>query len=107
MLNTTAVVGSFESILNHPNQSTHSWFLPWQFARDVTNNHSMEAILAKYEGYWMLKTDELQQVFVIIREGSESWYMMYLDVKRWKVYALDVTRTDDTKLLREEVMTKL
>ncbi|MED6183838.1 hypothetical protein PIB30_041518 [Stylosanthes scabra] len=67
----------------------------------------MERILDKYEGYWMPKTTGLEKVFVTFREASHDWYVMYMDVKRWKVYALDVTRTEDSKLQREENMTNV
>ncbi|MED6209104.1 hypothetical protein PIB30_051427 [Stylosanthes scabra] len=52
---------------------------------------------------WMVN----EMVFIIIREASHDWYVLYLDVKRWKVYALDITRTEDSKLLWEEEMIKM
>ncbi|MED6171978.1 hypothetical protein PIB30_045841 [Stylosanthes scabra] len=103
-ISTAIAIASTVSELRHP---PREWVLPWEFVRDVLGKEPMERILAKYEGKWMPKTTELERVFVTVREGAFSWYIMYLDVQRWKVYPLDVTRTNDTKIEREENMTNL
>ncbi|XLS44259.1 hypothetical protein HN51_001124 [Arachis hypogaea] len=49
----------------------------------------------------------LLQVFVPIWEPADAWYLMLLDVKASKIYALDVSRSPESIVRRESNMNKI
>ncbi|MED6199023.1 hypothetical protein PIB30_072099 [Stylosanthes scabra] len=84
-----------------------SWFLPWTFARDVLNDIPEDLIIREYENMWMPCTTKLLRVYVLIYDGVDAWYMMLIDIKRRRVYALDVARTTETEQEKEMCMEKI
>ncbi|RYQ96674.1 hypothetical protein Ahy_B08g092520 [Arachis hypogaea] len=78
--------------------------IAWLASLRAHRTKPVQAILQTYLGRWMPETNELEHVFVPILEPSHSWYMMVLDVKKGKVLALDICRTDENKTRRERNM---
>ncbi|KAL4300122.1 hypothetical protein AHAS_Ahas17G0169300 [Arachis hypogaea] len=101
IVNTIAWLASLRA---HRTKPMCDWFLPSSFADHILQLKPVEAILQTYLGRWMPETDELEHVFVLILEPSHSWYMMVLDVKKGKVLALDICRTNENKTRRERNM---
>ncbi|RYR80116.1 hypothetical protein Ahy_A01g004896 [Arachis hypogaea] len=101
IVNTIAWLASLRA---HRTKPVRDWFLPSSFADHILQLKPVEAILQTYLGRWMPETNELEHVFVPILEPSHSWYMMVLDVKKGKVLALDICRTDENKTRRERNM---
>ncbi|XP_020969443.1 uncharacterized protein LOC107621897 isoform X2 [Arachis ipaensis] len=55
----------------------------------------------------MPKTNDLEHVFMPIWEPVDAWYVMLLDVKALKIYALDVSRSPESIVRRESNMNKI
>ncbi|XLR65547.1 hypothetical protein S83_016219, partial [Arachis hypogaea] len=101
IVNTIAWLASLRA---HRTKPVRDWFLPSSFADHILQLKPGEAILQTYLGRWMPETNELEHVFVPILEPSHSWYMMVLDVKKGKVLALDICRTNENKTRRKRNM---
>ncbi|QHO10354.1 uncharacterized protein DS421_15g489110 [Arachis hypogaea] len=80
------------------------WFLPSPFAVDVLQLRPIDMIVKKYLCRWMPATTKLEKVIIPICEPSHSWYIMVVHVKQGKVYALDITKTEETMERRERNM---
>ncbi|MED6108677.1 hypothetical protein PIB30_026369 [Stylosanthes scabra] len=94
------------SYLSSDRTVVHQWFLPPTFAVDVLSNVPEDEIKRKYQGGWMPETDQLQRVFIPILDRG-TWFMMLIDIKPWRVYALDVSRTQEFERRRECFMHKI
>ncbi|MED6113261.1 hypothetical protein PIB30_069163 [Stylosanthes scabra] len=94
------------SYLSSDGRVRNQWFLPWSFADDVLSGVSEEEIIGRYQSDWMPVTNPLRRVFIPINDGG-TWFMMLIDIKPWRVYALDVSRTQQSKRRRECWMKKI
>ncbi|MED6146057.1 hypothetical protein PIB30_030974 [Stylosanthes scabra] len=84
------------SYLSSDGRIKYQWFLPWSFADDVLSGVSEVEIIQRYQRSWMLVTNFLLRVFIPINDGG-TWFMMLIDIKPWRVYALDVSRTEQSQ----------
>ncbi|QHO16744.1 hypothetical protein S83_032854 [Arachis hypogaea] len=80
------------------------WLLPSPFADDVLRLKPLDVIVRTYLCRWMPVTTQLEKVIIPIYEVPDSWYIMVLDVKKGKIYCLDVTKSDETVERRERNM---
>ncbi|MED6200854.1 hypothetical protein PIB30_089317 [Stylosanthes scabra] len=83
------------------------WFLPWTFARDVLRDLDEFEIMHYDEKAWMPITYGLLRVIIPIIDKDGTWFLMFFDIKRRRVYSLDVSRTTQTKKNREKLMEKI
>ncbi|XLR67089.1 hypothetical protein S83_017761 [Arachis hypogaea] len=104
LVNTSSMIASLRAV---GNKAPRSWYFPYDFATAVLCDAPIEEIQQKYEGRWMPKTRDLEHVFVPIWEPADTWYLMLLDVKASKIYALDVSRSPESIVRRESNMNKI
>ncbi|RYR78564.1 hypothetical protein Ahy_A01g003389 [Arachis hypogaea] len=104
LVNTSSMIASLRAV---GNKAPRSWYFPYDFATAVLCDAPIEEIQQKYEGRWMPKTRDLEHVFVPIWEPADAWYLMLLDVKASKIYALDVSRSPESIVRRESNMNKI
>ncbi|QHO06592.1 uncharacterized protein DS421_14g456040 [Arachis hypogaea] len=81
------IVVLFASLRASRESPIHFWFLPSLFAVDVLQLRPIDMI-----------------VIIPICEPNHSWYIMVVHVKQGKVYALDITKTEETMERRERNM---
>ncbi|KAL4306153.1 hypothetical protein AHAS_Ahas16G0149800 [Arachis hypogaea] len=98
------IVVLFASLRASRESPIHFWFFPSPFAVDVLQLRPIDMIVKKYLCRWMPATTKLEKVIISICEPSHSWYIMVVHVKQGKLYALDITKTEETMERRERNM---
>ncbi|MED6172608.1 hypothetical protein PIB30_051643 [Stylosanthes scabra] len=102
VVNTLALVASRNA---RRRTNATCWFLPSTFAADILRGIVWDDVHHIYQRFWMPETTALEHVFVPIWDVDEAWYMMILDVRKPRVYSLDVHRTVENMTRKEKQMT--
>ncbi|MED6194165.1 hypothetical protein PIB30_026030 [Stylosanthes scabra] len=104
VINTAALISSLTAAVGRNNDAT-CWFFPSTVAHEILSGKGAPEIMHFYTSCWMPKTTELEHVFIHVHEDRVAWYMILLDVKNTRVYALDVNRSASTIFMREGALT--
>ncbi|MED6219666.1 hypothetical protein PIB30_037892 [Stylosanthes scabra] len=99
VVNTLALV---ESRNDRRRTNATCWFLPSTFAADILRGIVWDDVHHIYQRFWMPETTTLEHVFITIWDVDEAWYMMMLDVRKPRVYSLDVHRTVENMVRKEK-----
>ncbi|MED6123086.1 hypothetical protein PIB30_045962 [Stylosanthes scabra] len=75
------------------------WFLPSTFVVDILRGIVWDDVHHIYQCFWMPETTALEHADV-----DEAWYMIILDVRKPRVYSLDVHRTVENMARKEKLM---
>ncbi|MED6134619.1 hypothetical protein PIB30_038612 [Stylosanthes scabra] len=101
VVNTLALVSSRNA---RRKTNANCSFLPSTFAAGILRGIVWDDVHHIYQCFWMLETTALEHVFVLIWDVDEAWYMMIPDVRKPKVYSLDVHRTVENMARKENQM---
>ncbi|QHO38729.1 uncharacterized protein DS421_4g122900 [Arachis hypogaea] len=117
LINTSAMIASLKAMRN---KAARIWYFPYDFATAVLADAPISQLQNSSEGQkGILRIYTLRlkcylafiacpgQVFVPIWEAGDAWYVMLLDVKASKIYALDVNRSSESIVRRESNMNKI
>ncbi|MED6220679.1 hypothetical protein PIB30_047165 [Stylosanthes scabra] len=106
VINIAALISSLQAAEGRNNDAS-CWFFPSSVAHKILTGKGVDDIMHFYTSSWMPKTSELEHVFIPVREDRVAWYMILLDVKNTKVYALDVNRSTTSLLMRDRDMRRI